>query len=157
MNIFLSKYQNKTNKQGIVNTLPASFRSALSRDNFNIIIIYPVFKKKCIESFIITSLQEIYGIIQKLYPCPEGRDDFETIVMEEFIQLPFHQKGRVVIPAHLTQQVGNFNRQACFVGKKLIFEIWNLVAFERYLKIIKAVAQSNRFSFKNQQNVALEV
>ena len=77
MNIFLSKYQNKIDKKGRV-SIPSAFRSVLSEDKFNGIIIYPSFKNNCIEACSMARLQEIYGIIQKLDPYSEERDAFET-------------------------------------------------------------------------------
>ena len=150
MNIFLSKYQNKIDRKGRV-SIPSAFRAALSEDKFNGIIVYPSFKNNCIEACSMARLQEIYGIIQKLDPYSEERDAFETIVMGESIQLQFDNEGRVIIPAHLMQQVG-ITEQAVFVGKGLIFEIWEPVAFDTHLKTAKAVAQSNRFILKNQEN-----
>jgi MraZ protein len=150
MNIFLSKYQNKIDRKGRV-SIPSAFRAALSEDKFNGIIVYPSFKNNCIEACSMARLQEIYGIIQKLDPYSEERDAFETIVMGESNQLQFDNEGRVIIPAHLMQQVG-ITEQAIFVGKGLIFEIWEPVAFDTHLKTAKAVAQSNRFILKNQGN-----
>ena len=110
----------------------------------------------CIEACSMARLQEIYGIIQKLDPYSEERDAFETIVMGESNQLQFDNEGRVIIPAHLMQQVG-ITEQAIFVGKGLIFEIWEPVAFDTHLKTAKAVAQSNRFILKNQENSGVGV
>ncbi len=150
MNIFLSKYQNKIDRKGRV-SIPSAFRAALSENKFNGIIVYPSFKNNCIEACSMARLQEIYRIIQKLDPYSEERDAFETIVMGESNQLQFDNEGRVIIPAHLMQQVG-ITEQAIFVGKGLIFEIWEPVAFDTHLKTAKAVAQSNRFILKNQEN-----
>jgi len=155
MNIFLSKYQNKIDKKGRV-SIPSAFRSVLSEDQFNGIIVYPSFKNNCIEACSMARLQEIYGIIQRLDPYSEERDAFETIVMGESIQLQFDNEGRVIIPAHLMQQVG-ITEQAVFVGKGLVFEIWDLVTFDTHLKTAKAVAQSNRFILKNQENSGVGV
>ena len=131
MNIFLPKYQNKIDRKGRV-SIPSAFRAALSEDKFNGIIAYPSFKNNCIEACSMARLQEIYRIIQKLDPYSEERDAFETIVMGESIQLQFDNEGRVIIPAHLMQQVG-ITEQAVFVGKGLIFEIWEPVAFDTHL------------------------
>ena len=155
MNIFLSKYQNKIDRKGRV-SIPSAFRAALSEDKFNGIIVYPSFKNNCIEACSMARLQEIYGIIQKLDPYSEERDAFETIVMGESIQLQFDNEGRVIIPAHLMQQV-EITEQAVFVGKGLVFEIWDLVTFDTHLKTAKAVAQSNRFILKNQENSGVGV
>lgn len=151
MNIFLSKYQNKIDKKGRV-SVPSSFRAALSGDSFNGIIVYPSFKNNCIEACSMARLQEIYNLIQTLDPYSEERDAFETIVMGESVQLQFDSEGRVIIPTHLTNQVG-ISEQAFFIGKGLVFEIWDPANFEAHLKAAKLIAQNNRFILKNQENV----
>ena len=155
MNIFLSKYQNKIDKKGRV-SVPSAFRSALSEDKFNGIIVYPSFKNNCLEACSMSRLQEIYTIIQNLDPYSEERDAFETIVMGESIQLQFDNEGRVIIPAYLMEQVG-IVEQAFFVGKGLVFEIWDPTHFDTHLKAAKTVAQANRFILKNQENVGIKL
>jgi MraZ protein len=151
MNIFLSKHQNKIDKKGRV-SIPSGFRSVLAEEKFNGIIVYPSFKNKCIEACSMSRLQEIYDIIQNLDPYSEERDAFETIVMGESIQLQFDNEGRVIIPPHLTQQAG-ISEQAFFVGKGLVFEIWDPINFDIYLKSAKDIATKNRFVLKNQPNM----
>ncbi len=150
MNIFLSKYQNKIDKKGRV-SVPSAFRSVLSEDKFNGIVVYPSFKNNCIEACSMNHLQDIYKIIQNLDPYSEERDAFETIVMGESIQLQFDSEGRVIIPAPLIVQVG-ISEQAFFVGKGLVFEIWDPVHFDIHLKSSKAVAQANRLTLKNHEH-----
>jgi len=137
MNIFLSKYQNKIDKKGRV-SVPSAFRSLLSEDKFNGIVVYPSFKNNCIEACSMNHLQEIYKIIQNLDPYSEERDAFETIVMGESIQLQFDNEGRVIIPSYLIEQVG-ISEQAFFIGKGLVFEIWDPMNFDTHLKAAKAV------------------
>ena len=151
MNIFLSKYQNKIDKKGRV-SVPSAFRSVLSEDKFNSIVVYPSFKNNCIEACSMSRLQEIYKIIQNLDPYSEERDAFETIVMGESIQLQFDNEGRVIIPSYLIEQVG-ISEQAFFIGKGLVFEIWDPVHFDVHLKAAKTVAQANRLTLKNHENV----
>lgn len=154
MNIFLSKYQNKIDKKGRV-SVPSSFRAVLSEDKFNGIIVYPSFKNNCIEACTMARLQEIYNLIQNLDPYSDERDAFETIVMGESIQLQFDSEGRVVLPMSLSAQVG-ISEEAFFVGKGLVFEIWDPANFEAHLKAAKLVAQNNRFILKNQDNARVE-
>ena len=155
MNIFLSKYQNKIDKKGRV-SVPSAFRSALSEDKFNGIIVYPSFKNNCLEACSMSRLQEIYTIIQNLDPYSEERDAFETIVMGESVQLQFDNEGRIIIPSYLIEQVG-ISEQAFFVGKGLVFEIWDQVTFDIHLKAAKTVAQANRFILKNQDNTGIKL
>lgn len=151
MSIFLSKYQNKIDKKGRV-SVPSAFRTVLSEDKFNGIVVYPSFKNNCIEACSMNHLEEIYKIIQRLDPYSEERDAFETIVMGESIQLQFDNEGRVIIPSHLTKQVG-ISEQAFFIGKGLVFEIWDPAHFDTHLKVAKTVAQANRLTLKNNEYV----
>ena len=150
MNIFLSKYTNKIDKKGRV-SIPAGYRGALAKENFNGIIVYPSFKNNCIECCSMSRLEELSRIIQNLDPYSDERDAFETIVLGEAVQLQFDNEGRVILPNYLMEQVG-ITTQGCFVGKGLVFEIWNPDKFEDYRKNAKKIAEGNRFILKNTQN-----
>lgn len=150
MNIFLSKYINKIDKKGRV-SIPAGYRGALAKENFNGIIVYPSFKNNCIECCSMSRLEELSKIIQNLDPYSDERDAFETIVLGEAVQLQFDNEGRVILPNYLMEQVG-ITEQGCFVGKGLVFEIWNPDKFEDYRKSAKKIAEGNRFILKNTQN-----
>jgi len=150
MNIFLSKYTNKIDAKGRV-SIPAGYRGALAKENFNGIIVYPSFKNNCIECCSMSRLEELSRIIQNLDPYSDERDAFETIVLGEAVQLQFDNEGRVILPNYLMEQVG-ITTQGCFVGKGLVFEIWNPDKFEDYRKNAKKIAEGNRFILKNAQN-----
>lgn len=150
MNIFLSKYTNKIDAKGRV-SIPAGYRGALAKENFNGIIVYPSFKNNCIECCSMSRLEELSRIIQNLDPYSDERDAFETIVLGEAVQLQFDNEGRVILPNYLMEQVG-ITTQGCFVGKGLVFEIWNPDKFEDYRKNAKKIAEDNRFILKNAQN-----
>ncbi len=147
MNIFLSKYVNNIDKKGRV-SVPAGFRTALVGQLYNGIIVYPSFRNKCIEACSLSRLEQLSNSIQNLDPYSEERDAFETIILGEAMQLPFDSEGRVVLPKHL-QDHAAISEQACFVGKGLIFEIWQPKEFDSYLNSARQVAQMNRLSLKN--------
>ena len=149
MNIFLSKYVNKMDKKGRV-SVPASYRTALAKEDFNGVIVYPSFKNNCIEACSMSRLEELSKIIQNLDPYSDERDAFETVVLGEAAQLQFDNEGRVILPNYLTQQMG-ISEQACFVGKGLVFEIWNPENFDQHLKAAREIAQANRQILKNNQ------
>ena len=151
MNIFLSKYLNKIDKKGRV-SIPAGYRGALAKENFNGIIVYPSFKNNCIECCSMSRLEELSKIIQNLDPYSDERDAFETIVLGEAVQLQFDSEGRVILPSYLMEQVG-ISTQGCFVGKGLVFEIWNPDQFEAHRKCAKEIAQGNRQILKNNQSI----
>ncbi|MDC0865154.1 cell division/cell wall cluster transcriptional repressor MraZ [Rickettsiaceae bacterium] len=149
MNIFLSKYTNKVDKKGRT-SVPANYRLAITKERFNGVIIYPSFKNNCLEACSMSRLEEISQIIQNLDPYSEERDAFETIVLGEAVQLPFDSEGRIILPTYLMEQIG-ISDQACFVGKGLVFEIWNPEKFKSHLESAKKIARGNKLILKNNQ------
>jgi MraZ protein len=149
MNIFLSKYINKIDKKGRV-SVPADYRLALSKGGFNGVVVYPSFKNNCIEACSMSRLEELSRIIQDLDPYSEERDAFETVVLGEATQIQFDNEGRVILPTRLVESVG-ISEQACFVGKGLVFEIWNPGNFDKHLTEARKIAQTNRMVLKNQK------
>ncbi|WP_341752940.1 MULTISPECIES: division/cell wall cluster transcriptional repressor MraZ [unclassified Candidatus Tisiphia] len=147
MNIFLSKYINNLDKKGRV-SVPASYRVALSSQSFNGVIVYPSFRKKCIEACSLKRLEELSQMIQTLDPYSEERDAFETIILGGAIQLTFDGEGRVILPKSLIEH-SDISEQVCFVGKGLVFEIWQPQNFETYLSSARQIAQNNRLTLKN--------
>ncbi|MCC8416037.1 MAG: division/cell wall cluster transcriptional repressor MraZ [Rickettsia endosymbiont of Gnoriste bilineata] len=147
MNIFLSKYINNLDKKGRV-SVPASYRAALSSQSFNGVIVYPSFRNKCIEACSLKRLEELSQMIQTLDPYSEERDAFETIILGGAIQLMFDGEGRVILPKSLIEH-SDISEQVCFVGKGLVFEIWQPQNFETYLSSARQIAQNNRLTLKN--------
>jgi MraZ protein len=147
MNIFLSKYVNNIDKKGRV-SVPVNFRQALAGEVFNGLIAYPSFRKQCIEVCSLKRLEELSQMIQTLDPYSDERDAFETMILAEAVQLPFDGEGRVVLPKSLIDHAG-ISDQVCFVGKGLIFEIWQPKNFEGHLSSAREIAQNNRLTLKN--------
>lgn len=147
MSIFLSKYINNLDKKYRV-TVPAGYRAILVNETFNGIIAYSSFRNQSIEVCGISRLERICELIQTLDPYSAERDAFETIILGEAVQLPFDTEGRVVLPKTLIEHAGIVD-EVCFVGKGLMFEIWNPDSFASYLSTAKQIAQNNRLTLKN--------
>jgi MraZ protein len=147
MNIFLSKYINNIDIKNRV-SIPPNFRAALNDEKFQGVIAYPSFRNKCIEACSISRLGQLSELIQNLDPYSEERDAFETIILGEAVQLPFDKEGRVNLPKSLLDHA-EISNQACFVGKGLVFEIWQPESFNEYLTSAKVIAQNNRLTLKN--------
>ncbi len=145
--MFLSKYLNSIDKKGRV-SVPASYRSALATQNFIGIIAYPSIKHNCIEACSIERLEQLSQIIQNLDPYSEERDAFETIILGESSQLGMDGEGRIILPKHL-MEYANLSDQVTFIGKGLVFEIWNPIEAEAHLAKAKLIAQNNRNLLKN--------
>ena len=147
MNIFLSKYINNLDKKSRV-SVPASYRLALVGQSFNGIIAYPSFRNKCIEACSISRLEQLSQVIQSLDPYSEERDAFETMILGEAVQLAFDGEGRVVLPKSLLEHA-EISEQVYFVGKGVMFEMWQPQNFDKYLSKARQIAQDNRLTLKN--------
>lgn len=147
--MFLSKYLNNIDKKGRV-SVPSTYRSVITskEDGAAIIIAYPSIKNRCIEACAIERLEELTSIIQNLDPYSEERDAFESIILGESRELNIDSEGRIIIPKNL-MEYANIEDQVCFIGKGLVFEIWQPVAAEEHLSKARLIAQNNRNLLKN--------
>ncbi|ABE04620.1 MAG: division/cell wall cluster transcriptional repressor MraZ [Janthinobacterium lividum] len=148
MNIFLSKFiNNNIDKKGRV-SVPANYRAVLGKEAFNGIIAYPSIRNNCIEACGISHIEKLRQMIESLDPYSEERDAFETIIFGEAVQLSFDGEGRVILPASLMQHAG-IEDQVCFVGKGVIFEIWQPQNFKDYLASAQKLAHEKRLTLRN--------
>lgn len=150
MSIFLSRYTNNIDKKGRV-SVPSTYRLTLANQDFNGVIVYPSFKNKCIEACSMARLHQLSEIIQNLDPYSDERDAFETIILGEAVQLAFDGEGRIILPKNLLDHAG-ISQQVCFVGKGMVFEIWQPDNFDAHLASARQIAQNNRLSLKNIQS-----
>jgi MraZ protein len=140
--LFLSSYINKIDKKGRV-SVPASFRSSLSQQNFPGIIAYSSFINPCIEACGMNRIEVLNQTIDNLDPYSEARDAFATTILGGCIQLAFDSEGRVILPEALIE-FAHLDEQACFVGKGATFEIWNPKSFEEYAAKAREMARNDR-------------
>lgn len=145
MRIFLSKFLNNIDKKGRI-SVPSNYRMVLNDQNG--LIIYPSIKHKCLEACSTARLEELSKIIQNLDPYSEERDAFETTILAESVHLTFDGEGRIILPKSLVEYA-SLKDKAYFVGKGLVFEIWNPVDFDNYLSKASETAKANRHLLKN--------
>jgi MraZ protein len=144
--LFLSTYINKIDKKGRV-SVPALFRSSLSKQDFPGIIAYSSFVNPCIEACGISRIEVLNQTIDSLDPYSETRDAFATAILGGCLKLPFDGEGRVVLPESLIA-FARLDEQACFVGKGATFEIWHPETFEKYATNARELAKNNRHSLQ---------
>ncbi|MFV9858171.1 division/cell wall cluster transcriptional repressor MraZ [Rickettsia sibirica] len=147
MNVFLSKYVNGVDKKSRV-SVPANYRAVLGKELFNGVIAYPSIRNNCIEVCGISHIEKLRQMIETLDPYSEERDAFETMIFGEAVQLAFDGEGRVILPQSLMKHAG-IEEQACFVGKGVIFEIWQPQNFEKYLNAAQKIAHEKRLTLRN--------
>lgn len=147
MKIFLSKYLNSIDKKGRV-SVPSSYRLILGEQPNSGLVIYPSIKHECLEACSLKRLEELSQIIETLDPYSEERDAFETTILGESMHLSLDSEGRVILPKALIDHA-SIGDKVCFVGKGLVFEIWNPDKFEKYLIKAKEKAKSSRGLLRN--------
>jgi MraZ protein len=142
MALFLSTFTNKIDKKGRL-SVPASFRAALAKEEFQGAVAYPSFVNPCIEACGMERMERIYESIDGMDPYSEERDAFAASILGSSVQLPFDGDGRIVLPDSLMLQA-NLDDKAVFVGKGKTFEIWEPDAFAAYADKMREIAKNNR-------------
>ena len=122
MNLFVSKFLNKVDKKGRI-SLPSLFRSVLSKNNRNEIILYKSLKYNAIEGCDSKRIIEIAQSINNLDIFSDDQDDFATSIFSEIIPTNIDKEGRFLIPENLKLHA-DISSQAVFVGQGHFFQIW---------------------------------
>lgn len=147
MHLFLSTYANSVDKKSRI-SVPSSYRNILSSETYNGVVAYPSIKHQAIELSGYNRIVEISKIIQSLDIYSQERDAFETVILGEAVHLPFDGEGRIILPAKLKEYAG-IEEQAVFIGKGLVFELWNADNFAEHTNNAKKIAHDNRLLLKN--------
>lgn len=129
MALFLSTFTNKVDRKGRV-SVPASFRSALTGQNFNGIIAFRSFKLPALEACGIDRMEELSERIDALPEFSEERDALASLLADAQ-PLAFDGEGRIVLPELLSQHAG-IGETAAFVGLGRTFQIWEPQRFEAH-------------------------
>lgn len=140
--LFLSTYTNKVDKKGRV-SVPASFRSVLSGQEFQGIIAYGSFLNDCIEACGMDRIERLNQSIDELDPFSDERDAFAATILGGSVQVPFDGEGRVILPPLLIEEA-DLTDKVVFVGKGETFEMWNPEKFEVYMARARMIAKDKR-------------
>jgi MraZ protein len=127
--LFLSTFVNKVDRKGRV-SVPASFRLALTGQNFNGIIAFPSFKLPALEASGIDRMEEVSDRIDQLAEFSEDRDALSSILADAE-PLAFDGEGRIVLPEPLCKHAG-ITENAAFVGRGRTFQIWEPQRFQAH-------------------------
>ena len=136
--LFLSTFVNKVDRKGRV-SVPATFRAALSGQNFNGIVAFRSFKLPALEGSGIDRMEEMSARIDALDEFSEDRDSLSSIFADAQ-QLAFDGEGRIVLPESLCQHAG-ISENAAFVGLGRTFQVWEPQQFERHQQELRERAR----------------
>ena len=146
MSLFLSSYENRLDTKGRI-SVPASFRAAISSEQFAGVVLYRSFTNNCIEGLSMSRLAQLATATDKMGIFDNTLDDLSAMLFADARPLQFDVTGRIMIPADLLAHAGITDR-AVFVGRGNSFQIWNPDAFHRMQNDALSRLRATRPDFK---------
>ncbi|HEX5507376.1 MAG TPA: division/cell wall cluster transcriptional repressor MraZ [Pseudolabrys sp.] len=131
MNLFVSNVTLRLDAKGRV-SIPASFRSVLSRDGFEGLYCYPAFDRPAIDAGGNALMSEIEALIARFPPYSEEREQFAAALYGTSETLKVDGEGRVILSESLKAHAG-IKDTVAFVGLGQKFQIWEPERFRSEL------------------------
>ena len=122
MDRFVSNFTLRLDSKGRV-SIPAPFRSVLTRDGFEGLYCYPTLDRPALDAGGQALLAEIEALIARFPPYSNERERFATALYGTSEVLRMDGEGRVILPEALKTHVG-ITETAAFVGLGNKFQIW---------------------------------
>ena len=113
-------------------SIPASFRSVLSRDGFDGLYCYPALDRSAIDAGGNALMAEIEALIARYAPFSEQREQFALALYGTSETHKIDGEGRVVLSDSLKRHAGITDTVA-FVGLGHKFQIWEPGRFQHEL------------------------
>ena len=113
-------------------SIPASFRSVLTRDGFDGLYCYPALATPAIDAGGNALMAEIEALIARFAPFSEEREQFALSLYGTSETLKVDREGRVVLSENLKRHAG-ITDQVAFVGLGHKFQIWEPGRFQNEL------------------------
>lgn len=130
MGLFLSTFVNKIDKKGRV-SVPASFRAALSGEEFQGIIAFRSYKLSAVDCMGSNRMQKISDSMDNLDLFSDDQDDLSAAIFADSQMLAFDGEGRIMLPQLLIDHASIVDKVA-FVGRGATFQMWNPDQFASY-------------------------
>ncbi len=131
MDRFVSNTTLRLDAKGRV-SIPASFRSVLTRDGFDGLYCYPALDQPAIDAGGHALLAEIEALIARFPPYSDQREEFLVALYGRSQTVRIDGEGRVVLPDELKSHAGITDAVA-FVGLGHKFQIWEPQRFGAHL------------------------
>jgi len=122
MNRFVSNITLRLDSKGRV-SIPASFRSVLTRDGFDGLYCYPALDRLAIDAGGNALMAEIENLIARFAPFSEPREQLALSLYGTSETLKLDGEGRVVLSESLKRHAG-ITDQVSFVGLGHKFQLW---------------------------------
>ena len=131
MDRFVSNTTLRLDAKGRV-SIPASFRSVLTRDRFAGLYCYPALDLPAIDAGGTALLAEIDALVTRFPPYSGEREEFLVALYGRSETVTIDTEGRVVLPEELKSHAGITDAVA-FVGLGHKFQIWEPQRFRAHL------------------------
>ena len=131
MDRFVSNFTLRLDSKGRV-SIPASFRSVLTRDGFDGLYCYPALDRPAIDAGGNALMAEIEALIARYAPFSEEREQFALALYGTSETLKIDGEGRVSLSEALKRHAG-ITEAVAFVGLGHKFQIWEPGRFQSEL------------------------
>ena len=130
MGLFLSTTLNKLDKKGRV-SVPSQFRSALSLESFQGVVLFQSYTQECIEGVGMSALENLSQRVDSHFDFfSDTHDNMATILFGESISCGFDGDGRITVPQAFIDFM-KIDDKIAFVGMGQKFQLWKPETFER--------------------------
>jgi MraZ protein len=150
MALFLSTYENRIDKKGRV-SVPASFRSELSGESFQGVVLFRSNNHDCLEGFAWSYMQEISNRLDNFDLFSDEQDDLASSIFGDAVQLPLDGDGRIILSPDLIQFAG-LKEKAAFVGMGVKFQVWCPEKFSKRREEARKKVQSQNLTLPKAEN-----
>lgn len=148
MGIFISTYNSKLDDKNRL-SVPAAFRSTIEEEGSKVIYGYCSFISNAIEVCTEKRMLELQRYIEDLDIFSPERDALETAILAGSEVLNIDSKGRIILPPHFIN-FSSIEKEAAFVGKGKIFEIWSTKDFNKHYTQSRNFAISQKITLKQK-------
>lgn len=149
--MFISSVINTLDAKGRV-SVPAEFRTHVSKGAFDGIILYPSKHGKFLDGGGMALFEGYQNALDQMEPFDPGRVAMEHLLFGQSRSLSFDGSGRITLPKALADHA-ELDGKVKFVGLGRHFQLWNPKAHEEFLKTALDVAAANQGRLKSMPNV----
>ena len=154
MDRFVSNTTLRLDAKGRV-SIPASFRSVLTRDGFAGLYCYPALDQPAIDAGGKALLAEIETLVNRFPPYSGEREEFLVALYGRSETVTIDGEGRVVLPDELKSHAGITDGVA-FVGLGHKFQIWEPQRFRAHLAKATATVRTLTKRLDSERRVSDE-
>lgn len=150
--MFIGTFENKIDRKGRV-SVPYSFRQTINTQTFNGIVAFASYREEAIEASSYNFLERVNESMESLDLFSKEHDDLATSILGSSHTLSFDPEGRIVMPPELRDYAGIGDR-AAFVGKGILFQIWEPGALRKHMEEARARAKAEGRSLSLRKSPA---